>query len=131
MVDRSHGDVAARCITAAYRTVDSGGYVVHVAKDAPPYLDQRLPPRGLRIHRIGGTYDPILCRSARIYNNSPDPYPPWDVRAPGAVTSSPASAPVARPPPRCSLLRVSADRPRHVGCFGKNWVRSGVHEKSF
>ena len=36
MVDRSDGDVTARCSTAAYRTVDSGGYVVHVVEAFSP-----------------------------------------------------------------------------------------------
>ena len=36
MVDRSYGDVAARCCTAAYRTVDADGYVVHVAEALGP-----------------------------------------------------------------------------------------------
>ena len=36
IVDRSYGDVAARCCTAAYRTVDADGYVVHVAEALGP-----------------------------------------------------------------------------------------------
>jgi len=32
-----------------------------------------------------------------------------------------------RPPPKCPLSRVSADRPRHVDFFVKNWARGGVY----